>query len=57
MDDGVHTWIRYDSATMRARELRLSFISLISLSTSSMNLRREVDVSCSRVNVWRWDEG
>lgn len=36
------TWIRYDSATMRARELRLSFISLISLSTSSMNLSRNV---------------
>lgn len=29
---------RYDSATIRARAFRLSFISLISLSTSSMNL-------------------
>lgn len=32
------TVIKYDSATIRARALRESFISLISLSTSSMNL-------------------
>jgi hypothetical protein len=32
------TAVRYDSATVRARALRLSFISLISLSTSSINL-------------------
>ena len=32
------TAARYDSATTRARAFRLSFISLISLSTSSMNL-------------------
>lgn len=32
------TVLRYDSATIRARAFRLSFISLISLSTSSMNL-------------------
>ena len=36
--DGLLTAVRYDSATVRARALRLSFISLISLSTSSMNL-------------------
>lgn len=33
-----HTVVRYDSATIRARAFKLSFISLISLSTSSMNL-------------------
>jgi hypothetical protein len=32
------TAVRYDSATTRARAFKLSFISLISLSTSSMNL-------------------
>jgi hypothetical protein len=32
------TAFRYDSATTRALAFKLSFISLISLSTSSMNL-------------------
>ena len=35
----IHTAVKYDSATTRALAFRLSFISLISLSTSSMNLQ------------------
>lgn len=38
MNTSPLTAVRYDSATIRARALRLSFISLISLSTSSINL-------------------
>ena len=36
---GRLTAVRYDSATIRALAFRLSFMSLISLSTSFMNLR------------------
>ena len=34
----ARTAVKYDSATTRALAFRLSFISLISLSTSSINL-------------------
>ena len=37
------TAVKYDSATIRALAFRLSFISLISLSTSSMNLESMVN--------------
>ena len=40
---------KYDSATTRARALKLSFISLISLSASSMNLSRAL----SRTHITR----
>lgn len=46
--------MRYDSATIRARALRLSFISLISRSTSSMNLNRTDEL---RRMVTRLDSG
>ena len=38
LDQKVRTAVRYDSATTRALAFRLSFISPISLATSSMNL-------------------
>lgn len=38
--------VRYDSATIRARAFKLSFISLISLSTSSMNWMMKSTILC-----------
>ena len=42
-DKDERTASRYDSATTRARAFRLNFISLISLSTSSINLVKRSD--------------
>jgi hypothetical protein len=51
------TAVKYDSATTRARAFKLSFISLISLSTSSMNLTKSSLISNNKWGRTEQKEG